>query len=230
MSTARAAALGPLTNLRPMSATKQMVTKSAIKEREVGAFASDAIDRCGGCGSAVALQAPTSNCPASSWLCRRCGSVYFARGQEKDGKEFGGGARLVSYYEVMKAIYVHMDGETCPILRKDVQRMVKGAASRKYLGREGRKQKRYPAAAQVTVVPLGPDFRVAGPPARIMTFNVSAGGAALFHSRRVIEPYLAVDFAASGIELLPAILQVTRVRTLPTAYEIAGKFVSRILH
>jgi hypothetical protein len=207
-----------------------MISNPALNEPEADAWEIEAVDRCSGCGTAIALRPPTSNSPASSWLCRRCGSVYFARGQEKDGKEFAGGARLVSYYEVMKAIYVNMDGDTCPILQNDVKRMVKRAATRKYHGRDARKQKRYPAATQITVVPLGPDFRVAGRPARVMTFNVSAGGAALFHTRRVVEPYVAIDFSASGIELLPAILKVTRVRTLPTAFEIAGKFVSRILH
>jgi hypothetical protein len=82
----------------------------------------------------------------------------------------------------------------------------------------------------VTVVPLGRDFRIAAQPVRIVTTNLSGGGVALIHSRPVSQPYLAIDFAASGIDLLPAILEVTRVRQLAGGYEIAGKFISRILH
>jgi hypothetical protein len=63
-----------------------------------------------------------------------------------------------------------------------------------------------------------------------MTINISGGGCALVHARRITEPYLALDFAASGVDLLPVVLQVTRVRPLASAFEVAGKFLSRILH
>jgi predicted RNA-binding Zn-ribbon protein involved in translation (DUF1610 family) len=188
------------------------------------------IDRCSSCATRIALRSPTPDSPASAWLCRRCGSVYFARCQEKDGKPFSAGTRLVSYYEVMKAINVHIEGKSSPIPQKDVQRLVQCLAARQYNGREARRQKRFPVAAPVTVVPLGADFRVAGQPARVMTINVSGGGAAIVHARRIVEPYLAIDFSASGVELLPAVLQVTRVRTLASAFEVAGRFQSRILH
>jgi hypothetical protein len=188
------------------------------------------IDRCSSCGSRIALRSPTTESPASAWLCRRCGSVFFARAQERDGQPFSAGTRLVSYFEVMKAINVHIDGRTSPVAPKDVQRLVQCLAAKSFNGREGRKQKRHPVAAPVTVVPLGADLRVAGQPARVMTINISGGGAALVHARRIIEPYLAIDFGASGVELLPVVLQVTRVRALASAFEVAGKFLCRILH
>ena len=188
------------------------------------------IDRCSSFGTRIALRSPTTDSPASAWLCRRCGSVYFARCQEKDGQPFSAGTRLVSYFEVMKAINVHIEGRSSPIPQKDVQRLVQCLATKSFNGREGRKQKRHPVAAPVTVVPLGADLRVAGQPARVMTTNISGGGAALVHARRITEPYLALDFAASGVDLLPVILQVTRVRPLATAFEVAGKFMCRILH
>jgi hypothetical protein len=52
---------------------------------------------------------------------------------------------------------------------------------------------------------------------------------ALVHSRRIAEHYLAIDFAPAGVERLPATLQITRTRRLATAYEMAGRFISRIL-
>lgn len=188
------------------------------------------IDRCSSCANPVALRPPTPDSPASAWLCRRCGSVYFARCQEKDGQPHNAGVRLVSYSEVMKAIDTSIDVRTGVISQKDVQRLVQCLAQRTYSGPEARRQKRFPVAAPVTVVPLGPDFRVSGQPARLMTINVSGGGCALVHSRRIVEPYLAIDFTACGVDLLPAVLHVLRVRPLASAFEVAGKFQSRILH
>jgi len=189
------------------------------------------IDQCSQCATRIALQAPSSKAPASAWLCCCCGSCYFARCQDSDGLEPAGGVRPVSYYEVMKAIYVHMEGDSCPMLYKEVAvARPTRAAERTYTGPESRKQKRYPCPAKVTVVPLSRDFRIAAQPARVMTTNLSGGGAAIIHARPMIHPYLAMDFAASGIDLLPAILEVTRVRPLAVRYEIAGKFISRILH
>jgi len=209
-----------------------MAAHATTDEADVNADAGGdfTIDRCSSCATRIALRSPSTESPASAWLCRRCGSVYFARCQEKDGKPFSAGTRLVSYFEVMKAINVHIEGRTSPIPKKDVERLVQCLASRTYNGREARRQKRFPVAAPITVVPLGADFRVAGQPARVMTLNVSGGGAAIVHTRRIVEPYLAIDFAASGVELLPAVMHVTRVRTLASAFEVAGRFITRILH
>ena len=188
------------------------------------------IDQCGSCGSRIALRSPTSASPASAWLCRRCGSVFFARCQEKDGQPFSAGTRLGSYGEVVRAIQVQTEGRSAGIAAKDVKRLVQCLAERTYSGREARRQKRYPVAAPVNVIPLGPDLRITGAAMRIMTVNISSGGAALVFPRQVAERYLAIDFSTSGVDLLPAILRVTRTRRLATAFEIAGEFLSRILH
>ncbi len=205
-----------------------MTAKTAAPEAAPGDGVRE-IDQCSKCATHIALQAPSTSAPASAWLCCRCGSCYFARCQDSDGLEPAAGVRPVSYYEVMKAIYVHMEGDSCPMLYKEAVLPTR-KAERRYTGPESRKQKRYPCPAKVTVVPLARDFRSASQPARVITTNLSGGGVAMVHARPVTQPYLAIDFAASGIDLLPAILQVTRVRQLPTGYEIAGKFISRILH
>jgi hypothetical protein len=206
-----------------------MIAPSTINRPAVGGHSHDdlAIQACG-CGTATGLLKPTTHAPASTWLCCRCGSVFFAQ-REGEIEPTETGIRRVSYYEVMKAIYVYMDGDTCPVLQKDAQRWARSSGSRNYLGREFRKQKRFAVAAPVTAVPLSDNFRVSGHPARIMTVNVSGGGSALLHGQQIFEPFLAIDFAASGIDLLPAILHVTRTRKLATGWEIAGKFVSRVL-
>jgi hypothetical protein len=188
------------------------------------------IDQCGSCGSRIALRSPNSACPASVWICRRCGSVFFARCQERDGQPFSAGTRLVSYGEFMRAVHVQTEGRSAGIAAKDVKRLVQCLTARTYSGPEARRQKRFPVAAPVTVLPLGPDLRITGPASRIMTVNISSGGAALVFPRHVAERYLAMDFSASGVDLLPAILHIKRTRRLAMAFEIAGEFLSRILH
>lgn len=188
------------------------------------------IDRCSNCATPLALRRPTPEAPASTWLCQKCGSVYFAYKGTEDDAAAGVDAHPVSYREVMLAIDAHLQGGASPLATKDVQRLVRCLAARTYVGPNVRSQTRFPLAAPVTVVPLSADFRVAGQPARLMTTNVSSGGVALAHSQRITEPYLAVDFAPSGADILPAVMQVTRIRPLTLAFEIAGKFISRILH
>ena len=188
------------------------------------------IERCSSCSTPISLRAPTVDAPASAWLCRRCGSVYFARAQERDGQPFSAGTRPVSYFEVMKAINVHVEGRSDPSLQRDVQHLVQCLAAKTFAGNEIRRQPRHPVAAPITMIPLSGDLRVAGQPARVMTTNISSGGVAFVHRRRTVEPFLAIDFSACGIDILPAILQVTRVRPLAAAFEVAGKFLCRIMH
>ncbi|RIK84145.1 MAG: hypothetical protein DCC67_05240 [Planctomycetota bacterium] len=188
------------------------------------------IERCSNCATPVSLRAPTFDAPASPWLCRRCGSVYFARAQERDGRPFSAGTRPVSYFDVMKAINVHIERRGDPALQRDVQRLVECLADKPFAGAEARRRKRYPVAAPVTAIPLAGDLRVSGQPVRVMTLNISSGGLAFAHRRRIAEPFLAVDFTSCGIDILPAILRVTRMRPLSAAFEVAGQFLCRIMH
>ena len=186
-----------------------------------------AIDCCGQCGGHVGLRSPTSRYPASSWMCRRCGSVFFARcnDEEPDARR----ARLVPYPDVMQAIIAMAEEAPPSISQREAKRLVQLNAARLPCGRDARRHPRYPLPAQVIAVPLAADMRVAGQPARVMTVNISRGGAALLFPWRVMEPYLAIDFSASGVDLLPTIFKVTRTRFLASAVEVGGEFVSRIM-
>jgi hypothetical protein len=113
---------------------------------------------------------------------------------------------------------------------KDVKQLVKCLATHNFHGQEARKQKRHATAAPVTVVPLGADLRVVGQPTRTVTVNISSGGAAIVFPRLITEPYLVLDFAACGVELLPVILKIKRTRRLAMAFEIGGEFLSRIVN
>jgi hypothetical protein len=189
----------------------------------------DAIERCGSCSTPVLLRRPNISSPASAWLCRRCGSVFFARPQEQDGKLVRGVAKPVSYHDVMKELNVHLASAPQTVSRRDVMRLVECFANRKFMGTDTRTQPRHIVAAPVTVVPLSGDLRIAAPAERVLTLNVSSGGAALFHTRRLPQPFLAIDFTYAGVNLLPVLLETTRVRQVGNSFEIAGRFVSRIV-
>ena len=177
----------------------------------------------------VMLRRPRASTPASAWLCRRCGSVFFARPQEQDGKLVRGVAKPISYHDVMKEMNIHLASAPQTVSKRDVMRLVECFANRKFMGTDTRSQQRHIVAAPVTIVPLGGDLRIAAPAERVLTLNVSSGGAALFHTRRIPQPYLAIDFTYAGVNLLPVILETTRVRQVGNSFEIAGRFVCRIL-
>lgn len=187
------------------------------------------IDRCSGCGADVSLAPPTPALSARPWLCTRCGSVYFARHGAGEEDYCDMGIRPVSYGEVQRAINLNVEPPSSRIRRGDVERLVKCMSMKQYGGVDARREKRYPVAAPVTIVPLGPDFRVVGKPFRAMTTNISSGGSALIHSAPILEPFLALDFAVAGVKLSPAILEVLRVRQLALASEVAGRLVCRVL-
>ena len=189
----------------------------------------DAIERCGSCSTPVMLRRPNASSPASAWLCRRCGSVFFARGQEQDGKLVRGIAKSIAYHDVMKELNVHLASAAQTVSRRDVARLVECFANRKFMGTDTRSQQRHIVAAPVTVVPLSGDLRIAAPAERVLTLNISSSGAALFHTRRIPQPYLAIDFTYAGVNLLPVLLETTRVRQVGNSFEIAGRFVCRIV-
>jgi hypothetical protein len=188
----------------------------------------DAIERCGSCSTPVMLRRPNASSPASAWLCRRCGSVFFARPQEQDGKLVRGVAKSIGYHDVMKELNVHLASAAQTVSRRDVMRLVECFANRKFMGTDTRSQQRHTVAAPVTVVPLSGDLRIAAPAERVLTLNISSNGAALFHTRKIPQPYLVIDFTYAGVNLLPVLLETTRVRQVGNSFEIAGRFVCRI--
>lgn len=200
-----------------------------LEAKVAGSDPTARIDRCSSCGADVSLAPPTAALSARPWLCTRCGSVYFARRQGGDGDMCSLGTRPVSYADVQQAINVNLQPSSTKIRRSDVERLVKCMTARQFGGADVRREKRYPVAAPVTIVPLGFDFRIVGKPFRAMTTNISSGGSALIHAVPIFEPFLAMDFSVAGVKLSPAILEVTRVRHLAMACEVAGRLVCRIL-
>lgn len=206
------------------------VTDQSAEETSAVLVGGELIERCGHCDTPVRLRRPTVESPASAWLCRRCGSVFFASSQEEPAqrKPSYAMAKAIDYYEVTKELNRQLVQSSKPISSSDAKRLIDFFANRQFMGTNTRHEERAIVTASVTVIPLSADFRIAARAERALTMNVSSGGAALLHGRNVPQPFLAVDFNPSGVNLLPVILQKTRVRQMAASYEIAGRFVCRI--
>lgn len=185
-----------------------------------------ALDRCSECTHPLALQTPAAAAMVAAWLCDQCGAAYLADRPEGDSHETG--ARQVPYELVMQSISAHFLPQESAIRPRDVERLIQCLSGREYTGAEKRNQARYRVAAPITVVPLAGNFRLAGKPVRTVLTNVSCGGAAFMSATRIADRYVLVDFAAAGVDLLPAVMQVSRIQPLQNAFTVAGKFLSRV--
>jgi hypothetical protein len=186
------------------------------------------IKRCGGCQSAIDIRAPTPELKASTWLCNKCGAVYFG------GDDQGAELRGLTWTDPSTAnpfatsVALKKDALTPSIPPDNVQRLAKSLIPEDVTWGDRRRHKRYPITVPVMVLPLAFDFRVIGEPIQMTTANVSLGGAALVHTRFLDAPNLALDFTIAGTDLLQLVLKVLRCRNMGPVYEIGGEFISRL--
>jgi hypothetical protein len=111
-------------------------------------------------------------------------------------------------------------------IAKFVERMIRNAQY--YSGPERREERRYALAIPMSAVPLDATYQRAGDLFVAVSRDISTRSAALFHSRRVYTPHLAVELTAPGGEKLRVVLKVLRCRPVGMFYQIAGPFVSRL--
>ena len=107
-----------------------------------------------------------------------------------------------------------------------VRRVVKGAEY--YVGPEQRNESRYAVSLPVAAVPVDESMRKTGEMFIACTRDISSGGIAMYHTRRVSDKYLAVEIRANSGEKLRVLVEVLRCAPVGLFYEIAGKFVSRL--
>jgi hypothetical protein len=88
-----------------------------------------------------------------------------------------------------------------------------------------RRSPRYPLVADVTAVPLDPEFRPIGPPFIACSRNISTGGICLYHQCRAPAELLFVEIHAGDLPPMEAVLKVLRQTRIDRYYEIAGEFV-----
>jgi hypothetical protein len=97
-----------------------------------------------------------------------------------------------------------------------------------YYGPEKRTDPRYDLTTSVTAVPIDEEFRQTGEAFLAVTRDVSTRGMALFHTRVVTQPLLAVELLAPGGAKLRVALKITRCIPVGRFYEIAGYFVTTL--
>ncbi|HEV3344335.1 MAG TPA: PilZ domain-containing protein, partial [Pirellulales bacterium] len=107
-----------------------------------------------------------------------------------------------------------------------VRRVVRGADY--YDGPEQRTERRYVVSLPVAAVPVDESLKKSGEVFIAFTRDISSGGIAMYHTRRVSEKFLAVEIKANCGEKMRVLVEVLRCSPVGLFYEIAGKFTSRL--
>ena len=107
-----------------------------------------------------------------------------------------------------------------------VRRVVKGAEY--YVGPEQRTEPRYRVSLPVAAVPIDESMKKTGDVFIAFTRDISSGGIAMYHTRRVSDKYLAVEIRSNSGENLRVLVEVLRCSPVGLFYEIAGKFISKL--
>lgn len=107
-----------------------------------------------------------------------------------------------------------------------VRRVVKGAEY--YVGPEQRTEPRYSVSLPVAAVPVDESLKKTGEVFIAFTRDISSGGIAMYHTRRVSDKYLAVEIRSNSGENLRVLVEVLRCSPVGLFYEIAGKFISKL--
>jgi hypothetical protein len=115
-----------------------------------------------------------------------------------------------------------------PFPSEHVQHLLACLASGHYSGQERRRHKRHAVTVPVVALPLAADYRIDGESVHMTATNVSLGGAALMYTSSIAAPYLVLDFGAAGEELLQVVLQILRLRSIGSLFEICGQFIGRL--
>jgi hypothetical protein len=178
------------------------------------------LQRCSRCQSVIDIRPPRPDQRATIWCCKQCGSMYF--GSDEQETELRGLTRADC-----NTVAPDVGVVTPPILPESAQRLAKSLLPEDDKWADHRRHKRYRTAVPVVVLPLASDFRVSGEAEPMTAANVSLGGAALLHTRRVDAPYLAIDFRPA-VDELQVVFKVLRCRPLAPVYEIGGQFISRM--
>lgn len=202
--------------------------RNQCRRRMQNQTATATIERCGNCHSRISLRRPTPHLPASPWECRRCGAVFLACAQERDGSAFKAGIRPAYYFDVVPTDATHFPFEAAELAEKDVATLRACLPPKVVPRSESRKHPRHAIHAAVRLFSLASDMRIAGAPLGAVAVNVSAGGLAVVSPRPIDEPFFAVEFDAADSTLTPVVLIRLRTRPTENGLEIAGRFLSRI--
>jgi len=95
--------------------------------------------------------------------------------------------------------------------------------------KENRNSPRRAVSVRLRVIPCNESGEPAGQPFVALTRDLSAGGICLVHTRATNASHVMVVLRAPGLEPMQLVVEVLRCRAIGRFYEIAGRFVSRIV-
>ena len=93
---------------------------------------------------------------------------------------------------------------------------------------ERRSDKRIKVVQPVVVDLLAENGRPEGPSVQAVTWNVSAAGIGILHSRAINHKFVKVQLTLSENKILCMLTQVIRCRPLGLYYDIGGRFITRM--
>jgi hypothetical protein len=172
------------------------------------------------CGHA-GLDMPTRDRPCSSWLCHRCGCIYFgvARGADQP---------TVEQAWISTAAFDIPIGPVEVIeVPPRVKRMLDTPTSN--AGIERRRHRRFPISMSAVVAPVDASFRIAGEAVQLETRDVSQGGISFRHRRAPSTPYLYIVMALDAGSPLRMVANVVRVRRIGSTFDVGCQWYSRVV-
>lgn len=192
----------------------------------LGAKASK-LDRCK-CGARVSLNKPDRRASAAPWQCLRCGSIFLAAPQRRDGSEFHGGIRRADFNAIYQQQAPWFDLTPSRLSEEGIAQLRNCTDCVQLPDHELRQAQRYAVSVPLTVIALDERFSVAGPPTLAYSIDVSAGGMSLLYPDPTNAPLYAIEVIDAAIRLPPVILRPVRCSRLGQGYSVAGEFICRV--
>jgi len=180
-----------------------------------------AIEYCHRCGLTLPLCSPGPGERSMTWYCTGCGTSYEAVLEQEPSPD-----RIQNVRPARLRFRLPRGAEFPKAIAEFVARMVPEKA---HPGAQKRALDRYPVVTPIAVMPLGDRLELVGETFMAVTKNISGSGLALVCTRAVRARYLAVEILEYAREGIQVVVHVLRCRPVRCFYEIAGRFVTRML-
>jgi len=180
-----------------------------------------AIKRCATCGLTLPLRSPGPRERSMTWICTGCGTSYDAVLESRHAPD------CIQHVRPARLRFKLPRDEQFPkAIAEFVAQIVPEMA---YAGPQRRAFERYPVVTPIAVMPLGDGLEPSGEAFMAVTRNISKSGLAFACTRALTASYVAVEIPDATREGIQVVLSTLRCRPLRCFYEIAGRFLTRML-
>jgi hypothetical protein len=175
--------------------------------------------RCSNCANRLPIRPAKDEEWSVTWLCKKCQTQY--RGHLD-------GTLAQTLRENIAISKFPIDWSRLQHPPTTITTAINAWMPTPYVGEERRAETRMRITMPVAVVPVDDAFKPVGPPALLITRDISVGGICLLHDEPLQPKYLVVDLPAKDTEeSLQLVVEILRCRAVDTLFEIAGRFVMR---